>query len=207
MIDGVVQRCSVKKVSLEISQNSQENTCARVFGTGIFQWTLWNSTNIFSMEHLWWLLLYWSPPYHLLLVITLVLIKKIDNDYVMKHLFISSLIFGVIYISLVVTPRSFLCIGDRKSFEQCLTKWTMTVNDTHIEKLFYSFQFKNLLKQKLGCFWLFSYAYTINWFLHILLSQLKEQICFKNVIHPIDRNEWLLVLGFQQGLRQSLSWC
>ena len=27
---AVVQRCSVKKVLLEISQNSQENTCARV---------------------------------------------------------------------------------------------------------------------------------------------------------------------------------
>ena len=27
---AVVRRCSVKKVSLEISQNSQENTCARV---------------------------------------------------------------------------------------------------------------------------------------------------------------------------------
>ena len=26
----VVQRCSVKKVFLKISQNSQENTCARV---------------------------------------------------------------------------------------------------------------------------------------------------------------------------------
>ena len=29
--EAVVQRCSVKKVFLEISQNSQENTCARVF--------------------------------------------------------------------------------------------------------------------------------------------------------------------------------
>ena len=29
-IDAVVQRCSVKKVFLEISQNSQENPCARV---------------------------------------------------------------------------------------------------------------------------------------------------------------------------------
>ena len=29
-IEAVVQRCSVKKVFLEISQNSQENTCARV---------------------------------------------------------------------------------------------------------------------------------------------------------------------------------
>ena len=29
-IEAVFQRCSVKKVFLEISQNSQENTCARV---------------------------------------------------------------------------------------------------------------------------------------------------------------------------------
>ena len=29
--EAAVQRCSVKKVSLEISQNSQENTCARVY--------------------------------------------------------------------------------------------------------------------------------------------------------------------------------
>ena len=28
--EAVVQRCSVKKVFLEVSQNSQENTCARV---------------------------------------------------------------------------------------------------------------------------------------------------------------------------------
>ena len=28
--EAVVRRCSVKKVFLEISQNSQENTCARV---------------------------------------------------------------------------------------------------------------------------------------------------------------------------------
>ena len=29
--EAVVRRCSVKKVLLEISQNSQENTCARAF--------------------------------------------------------------------------------------------------------------------------------------------------------------------------------
>ena len=29
LLEAVTQRCSVKKVSLEISQNSQENTCAR----------------------------------------------------------------------------------------------------------------------------------------------------------------------------------
>ena len=30
VIEAVVQTCSVKKVFLEISQNSQENTCPRV---------------------------------------------------------------------------------------------------------------------------------------------------------------------------------
>ena len=29
--EAVAQRCSVKKMFLELSQNSQENTCARVF--------------------------------------------------------------------------------------------------------------------------------------------------------------------------------
>ena len=29
-LEAVVQRCSVKKVFLTLSQNSQENTCARV---------------------------------------------------------------------------------------------------------------------------------------------------------------------------------
>ena len=29
--DAVAERCSVKKVFLEISQNSQENTCASLF--------------------------------------------------------------------------------------------------------------------------------------------------------------------------------
>ena len=30
LTEAVIQRCSVKKVLLEISQNSQENTCVRV---------------------------------------------------------------------------------------------------------------------------------------------------------------------------------
>ena len=34
--EAVAQRCSVKKVFLEISQNSQENTYARDSDTGIF---------------------------------------------------------------------------------------------------------------------------------------------------------------------------
>ena len=30
LTEAVIQRCSVKKVLLEISQNSQENTCVRI---------------------------------------------------------------------------------------------------------------------------------------------------------------------------------
>ena len=43
--EAVGWRCSVKKVFLEISQNSQKNTCARAF------------SNKVAVEHLWWLLL------------------------------------------------------------------------------------------------------------------------------------------------------
>ena len=35
-IEVFFQRCSVTNVLLEISQNSQENTCARASGTGVF---------------------------------------------------------------------------------------------------------------------------------------------------------------------------
>ena len=48
---AVAQTCSVKKVFLEISQNSQENTCSRVSFTIIFRGFL-----IFHFIH-WWLLL------------------------------------------------------------------------------------------------------------------------------------------------------
>ena len=71
--EAVVQRCSVRKVFLEISPNSQENTCARVsFSIKLRPATLLKketlaqvfscefckiSKNIFFTEHLWWLLL------------------------------------------------------------------------------------------------------------------------------------------------------
>ena len=60
--ESVVQKCSVKKVFLEISQNSQDNICARVSflikleGTSVFLWILWNRTP-FYIKHFWWLLL------------------------------------------------------------------------------------------------------------------------------------------------------
>ena len=52
----VIRRCSVKKVLLEISQNSQENTCASVFfnkGAGLRPVTLFEKetlTRVFSCE-------------------------------------------------------------------------------------------------------------------------------------------------------------
>ena len=41
--------------------------------------------------------------------------------------------------------------------------------------------------------------------IHSILD-IKECRCLKNVIHQIDRNEWLLLSAFQQGLLQNLSW-
>ena len=62
------QRCSVKKVFLEISPNSQENTCTRVsFLKTLQALGLWHRCfpvnfakflrSPFFIEHLWWLLL------------------------------------------------------------------------------------------------------------------------------------------------------
>ena len=60
-IEAAARRCSVKKVFLEISQNSQENTCARVS----FLIKLQAFVNFgkflrtpFLTEHLRWLLLH-----------------------------------------------------------------------------------------------------------------------------------------------------
>ena len=74
-VEAAVRRCSVKKVFLEISQNSQENTCARV--SFLIKLQAWPATLLkkrlwhrcfpvnfakflrtpFFTEHLWWLLL------------------------------------------------------------------------------------------------------------------------------------------------------
>ena len=35
---------------------------------------------------------------------------------------------------------------------------------------------------------------------------IKECRCLKNAIHQLERNEWLLLSAFQQGLLQKLSW-
>ena len=73
--EAVVQRCSVKKVFLEISQNSQENTCTGVsfliklqaLGLTLLKKRLWHRffpvnfvkflRTLYFTEYLWWLLL------------------------------------------------------------------------------------------------------------------------------------------------------
>ena len=42
LLEAVAWRCPVKKVFLEILQNSQGKTCARDSNTGVFFWILWN---------------------------------------------------------------------------------------------------------------------------------------------------------------------
>ena len=64
-VEAVARRCSVKKVFLEISQNSQENTCVRP--ATLLKKRLWHRCfpvnfvkflrTPFFTEHLWWLLL------------------------------------------------------------------------------------------------------------------------------------------------------
>ena len=77
--EAFYQRCFVKKVFLEISQNSQEGTCARVSAT-LLKKRLWHRCfpmnfakflrTPFFTEHLRWLLLFFKPStyfiYHLL---------------------------------------------------------------------------------------------------------------------------------------------
>ena len=73
-LEALVQSCSVKKMSLKISQNSRENTCAKASfliklqGSAILlKKRLWHRCfpvnfvkslrTLISIEHLWWMLL------------------------------------------------------------------------------------------------------------------------------------------------------
>ena len=53
----VVQRCSKKKVLLQISQHSQENNCAKVSFLKKRLWHMFFPVNFVKFQHLWWLLL------------------------------------------------------------------------------------------------------------------------------------------------------
>ena len=85
-----------------------------------------------------------------------------------------------IYSKLALNTPEWHCIFD-------------SFNDTCREKLvLYSIQYKNLLNYKGGCFWYFSYVFTIN---QVLLFPLSYR-CLKKVIHQIDsKNLWLLLSG------------
>ena len=63
--EAVIRRCSVKKVFIKISQNSQENTCARVSLLITLQVSKFLRT-YFLTEHLRWLLLTFRKAYLLL---------------------------------------------------------------------------------------------------------------------------------------------
>ena len=83
--ETVVQRCSAKNVFLEISQNSQKNTCARVFlfnkvatilktgsGTGVFLWILryfllQNTSGGCFCKSTFWQNSNWENPLHIYL--------------------------------------------------------------------------------------------------------------------------------------------
>ena len=52
-IGAVIQRCSVKKVFLEISQNSQENTCARDFLIKLPAWGNFIYIYIYTYVYIW----------------------------------------------------------------------------------------------------------------------------------------------------------
>ena len=64
ILEAVVRRCPVKKVFLEISRSSQENTCAIVSFLTFLNFAKILRTP-FTVEHLWWLLLS-LPSSHLL---------------------------------------------------------------------------------------------------------------------------------------------
>ena len=93
----------------------------------------------------------------------------------------------------------------RGSFTQRSFKFQVfiPVNDAHRENSVIPYNSLNSVQEWLiGCFWLFSYVYTINYVLNIPLSRIKEYRCLKNVTHQIERNG----CSFQQVLRQSLGW-
>ena len=65
--------------------------------------------------------------------------------------------------------------------------WCM-FNSTHRQKLFYSVQYKNSWKQRLCCFWSFSY---VSQSIKFYTLRIKEYSCFKKVFHQIDR-KWMV---------------
>ena len=101
--EAATQRCPIKKVFLEILENSQENTCVRVsfliklqtVPATLLKRRLWHrcfAVNFakflrtpFVTEHLWWLLL--LIPFNLLLVdsVSMLILKKLAEQLQCKY--------------------------------------------------------------------------------------------------------------------------
>ena len=138
--EAATQRCSIKKVFLEISQNSKENTCAKVSfliklqtaPATLLKRRLWHrcfAVNFakflrapFVTEHLWWLLL--LIPFNLLLVdsVSMLILKKIGWATSMQILNY----FFVLKILLICLNKCTLCQSILKSehlWQKTLSWW------------------------------------------------------------------------------------
>ena len=59
--------------------------------------------------------------------------------------------------------KNLLCTDFHAFYLQIRNMGWEYFNDTHMEELvLYWIQYKNSLKYKIGCFWRFSYVYTVN---------------------------------------------
>ena len=77
-------------------------------------------------------------------------------------------------------------------------------NDTKIS-FSYSIQYKNLLKYKWLLMTVFLCSHNQFILIYVLYCHIiKEYRYLKNAIHQLERNEWLLLSAFQQGLQQKL---
>ena len=123
--------------------------------------------------------------------------------------FVSLKILRSIYFAIFDFYLSYCCLvwAHNYSTIQCIIilqkKAIRIINLQPRKTLFYSIQYKNLLKYKPGCSWPFSCVYTINFYV-LYCHIIKEYRCLKNAIHQLERNEWLLLSAFQQGLHQKL---
>ena len=79
-----------------------------------------------------------------------------------------------------------------ESIELCMyVRWYLTIFTGKNWVLLNSVQ-----ERQFGCFWPFSFVYTISWDLLSFYYHVQEYICLKNVIRQIDsKNEWLFLLA------------
>ena len=79
-----------------------------------------------------------------------------------------------------------------ESIELCMyVRWYLTIFTGKNWVLLNSVQ-----ERQFGCFWPFSFVYTISWDLFSFYYHVQKYICLKDVIRQIDsKNEWLFLLA------------